>query len=52
MNPEQDGLEPFNPADNPADTAQEFQDDDRDDDSTDDSAPALNLPVGGGELDA
>lgn len=52
MNPEQDGLEPFNPADNPADTAAEFQDDDRDDDSTDDGAPALNLPVGGGELDA
>lgn len=52
MNPEQDGLEPFNPADNLADTAQEFVDDDRDDDSTDDGAPALNLPVGGGELDA
>ena len=50
MNPEQDGLEPFNPADNLADTAPEFEDDDRDDDSTDDSAPALNLPVGGGEL--
>jgi hypothetical protein len=52
MNPEQDGLEPFNPADNPADTAQEFEDDDRDDDRTDDGAPALNLPVSGGELDA
>ena len=48
MNGDQDGLEPFNPADNPADTAQEFEDDDRDDDSTDDSAPALNLPVSGG----
>ena len=52
MNPEPDGLEPFNPADNPADTAAEFQDDDRDDDSTDDGVPALNLPVGGGGLDA
>lgn len=48
MDPEQDGLEPFNPADNPADTAQEFEDDDRDDDRTDDGAPALNLPVSGG----
>jgi hypothetical protein len=48
MDPEQDGLEPFNPADNPADTAQGFEDDDRDDDRTDDGAPALNLPVSGG----
>jgi hypothetical protein len=48
MNPDQDGLEPFNPADNPADAAEAFEDDDREEDSIEDGAPALNLPAGGG----
>jgi hypothetical protein len=40
MTPDQDGLEPFDPA-NPADTATEFEDDDREDDRVEDGAPAL-----------
>jgi len=48
MDPEQDGLEPFDPANNPADTADAFFDDDRDDDSIEAGAPALELPAGGG----
>ena len=48
MNPDQDGLEPFNPADNAADAAEAFEDDDRDDDSVEAGVPTLNLPAGGG----
>jgi hypothetical protein len=48
MTTDQDGLEPFDPAENLADTAAEFEDDDRDDDGVEDGAPALSLPVGGG----
>jgi hypothetical protein len=47
MDTEQDGVEPFDPADNPADAAEEFEDDDRDDDSVEAAAPDLNLPAGG-----
>lgn len=49
MEPTQDGLEPFDPADNAADTADAFTDDDRDDDTLDGGAPALALPAGGGD---
>lgn len=47
MNPDQDGIEPFDPAENLADTTAEFEDDDRDDDEVEDGTPALALPVGG-----
>jgi hypothetical protein len=47
MNPDQDSIEPFDPADNLADTAAEFEDDDRDDDAVEAGSPAL-APTGGG----
>jgi hypothetical protein len=46
MTPDQDGLEPYDPAANPADTATEFEDDDREDDRVEDGAPALALLAG------
>jgi hypothetical protein len=49
MDPDQDGVEPFNPADNPADAAEAFEDDDRDDDNVEAGVPELNLPAGGGQ---
>lgn len=47
MNPDQDSIEPFDPAQNPADTATEFEDDDRDDDAVEAGSPVL-APTGGG----
>ena len=47
MDPDQDGVEPFDPAQNAADAATDFEDDDRDDDSVEADVPELNLPVGG-----
>ena len=49
MSPDQEGLEPFDPADNLADTATDFVDDDRDDDTVEAGAPAL--AVAGGDSD-
>lgn len=47
MNPEQDSIEPFDPAHNLADTATEFEDDDRDDFTVEPGSPAPAVPGGG-----
>ncbi len=47
MNPEQDSIEPFDPAHNPADTAADFEDDDRDDDAVEAGSPVLATAGGG-----
>ena len=39
MNPDQDTIEPFDPAHNPADTATDFEGDDRDDEAVEAGSP-------------
>ena len=47
MNPDQDSIEPFDPAHNLADTATDFEDDDRDDDDIEPGSPVLATTGGG-----